>query len=187
MIDRPWLASYPPTVPAEIDPDRYRSVADLLRASFDRYGDAPAFSNFGTTMSFGAVDRDSRAFASYLVNALRLTKGDRVAVMLPNLLQSPIVIFGILRAGLVVVNVNPLYTPHELEHQLKDCGARALVVLENFAHTVAAVRGATELKTVLVTRVGDELPALKSVIVNFVTKHVKRLVPAWRIEGRAFE
>jgi long-chain acyl-CoA synthetase len=183
VIGRPWLASYPPTVPAEIDPARYASVADLLRASFDRYGDAPAFSNLGTTMSFDAVDRESRAFASYLVNSLRLTKGDRVAVMLPNLLQSPIVIFGILRAGLIVVNVNPLYTPHELEHQLKDCGARALVVLESFAHTVAAVLGKTELMTVLVTRVGDELPALKGVIVNFVTKHVKRLVPPWNIPG----
>ena len=181
MIGRPWLASYPETVPAEIDPMRYTSVAELLRASFDRYGDAPAFSNLGGTLSFRAVDRKSRAFASYLTNVLRLAKGDRVAVMLPNLLQSPIVIFGILRAGLVVVNVNPLYTPNELEHQLKDCGARAIIVLENFAHTVAAVLDRTELKTVLVTRVGDELPSVKRLIVNFVTKHVKRLVPPWAI------
>jgi long-chain acyl-CoA synthetase len=183
VIGRPWLASYPPTIPAEIDPTRYASVADLLRASFDRYGDAPAFSNLGATLSFRTADRESRAFASYLTNVLRLAKGDRVAVMLPNLLQSPIVIFGILRAGLVVVNVNPLYTPHELEHQLKDCGARALIVLENFAHTVAAVLGRTALETVLVTRVGDELPALKRVVANLVTKHVKRLVPPWDIRG----
>ena len=116
---------------------------------------------WATTLSFRTVDRESRAFASYLTHGLALTKGDRVAVMLPNLLQSPIVIFGILRAGLVVVNVNPLYTPHELEHQLKDCGARALIVLENFAHTVAAVLSRTPVETVLVTRVGDALPALK--------------------------
>lgn len=183
MIGRPWLASYPSTVPAEIDPSRYASVADLLRASFERYGDAPAFSNFGTTLGFDVVDRESRALAGYLLKELGLAKGDRVAVMLPNVLQSPIVIFGILRAGLVVVNVNPLYTPHELEHQLKDSGARALVVLENFAHTVAAVLARTAVKTVLVTRIGDELPMLKGSIVNFVTKHVKRLVPRWRIAG----
>ncbi|HEY7670980.1 MAG TPA: AMP-binding protein [Gammaproteobacteria bacterium] len=182
-MGRPWLASYPPSVPAEIDPSRYASVADLLRASFARYGEAPALSNLGTTLRFADVDRESRAFASYLADGLKLAKGDRVAVMLPNLLQSPIVIFGILRTGLVVVNVNPLYTPHELEHQLKDCGARALVVLENFAHTVAAVLGRTPVETVLVTRVGDALPALKRGIVNFVTTHVKRLVPPWDIPG----
>jgi long-chain acyl-CoA synthetase len=183
VIGRPWLASYPPTIPAEIDPSRYASVADLLRASFERHGDAPAFSNFGTTLSFAVVDRESRAFAGYLTQVLKLTKGDRVAVMLPNLLQSPIVIFGILRAGLVVVNVNPLYTKHELEHQLEDCGAHTIVVLENFAHTVAAVVARTAVKTVLVTRVGDALPALKAGVVNFVTKHVKRLVPPWNIPG----
>jgi long-chain acyl-CoA synthetase len=183
VIGRPWLERYPPTIPAEIDPSRYASVADLLRASFERYGDAPAFSNFGTTLSFRSIDRDSRAFASYLTHELKLAKGDRVAVMLPNLLQSPIVIFGILRAGLVVVNVNPLYTKHELEHQLKDCGAHTIVVLENFAHTVAAVLARTAVKTVLVTRVGDALPTIKAGIVNFVTKHVKRLVPPWDIPG----
>jgi long-chain acyl-CoA synthetase len=183
VIGRPWLARYPPTIPAEIDPSRYASVADLLRASFERYGDAPAFSNFGATLSFRSIDRDSRAFASYLTHELKLAKGDRVAVMLPNLLQSPIVIFGILRAGLVVVNVNPLYTKHELEHQLKDCGAHTIVVLENFAHTVAAVLARTAVKTVLVTRVGDALPTIKAGVVNFVTKHVKRLVPPWDIPG----
>jgi long-chain acyl-CoA synthetase len=183
VIGRPWLASYPSTVPAEIDPSQYASVADLLRASFERYRDAPAFSNFGTTLSFAHIDRESRAFAAYLAGALGLAKGDRVAVMLPNLLQSPIVIFGILRAGLVVVNVNPLYTPPELEHQLKDSGTHVLVVLENFAHTAAAVLERTVVKTVLVTRVGDELPMLKGSIVNFVTKHVKRLVPRWHIPG----
>jgi long-chain acyl-CoA synthetase len=170
-------------VPAEIDAARYSSVAELLRASFDRYGAAPAFTNLGATLSFSDVDGASRAFASYLTNVLKLTKGERVAVMLPNLLQSPIVIFGILRAGLVVVNVNPLYKPPELEHQLKDCGARALIVLENFAHTVAAVMSRTPLETVVVSRVGDELSTFKRVIVNFVAKYVKRLIPAWRIRG----
>ena len=183
MTARPWLACYPPDVPAEIDPEKYPSIAHLLRASFDRFGAAPAFSNLGATLTFEGVDEASRCFAAYLTATLDLHKGDRVAVMLPNLLQSPIVLFGILRAGLVAVNVNPLYTPHELEHQLRDSGARALVVLENFAHTAAAVLAQSPVESVIVTRLGDELPALKRGVVNFAVKHVKRLVPEWRIEG----
>ena len=181
MTARPWLASYPREVPADIDPDQYASIADLLRASFARHGAAPAFSNFGARMSFAEVDEASRSFAAYLKSSLRLRKGDRVAVMLPNLLQSPVVLFGILRAGFVIVNVNPMYTPHELEHQLSDSGARVLVVLDNFAHTAAAVSSRTAIETVIVTRIGDHFPALKRHVTNFVVKHVKRLVPAWHI------
>jgi long-chain acyl-CoA synthetase len=168
-------------VAPEINPEQYVSIADLLRAGFRRYGAARAFSNRGTSLSFVDVDAASRWFAAYLSDSLRLQKGDRVAVMLPNLLQSPIVIFGILRAGLVVVNVNPQYTPHELEYQLRDSGARVLVVLENFAHTAAAILPLTPVETVVVTRVGDEFPVFKRGLANFFVKHVKRLVPAWHI------
>jgi long-chain acyl-CoA synthetase len=181
MIERPWLAAYPRGIPAEIDPDRYGSIADLLRASFARHRGAPAFSNHGTTLRFADVDDESRCFAAYLSIKLKLDKGDRVAVMMPNLLQSPIVLFGILRAGLVAVNVNPLYTPHELEHQLRDSGARALIVLENFAATAAAALPQTPVETVVVTRIGDEFPAVKRLVTNFVVKYVKKLVPEWQI------
>jgi long-chain acyl-CoA synthetase len=179
----PWLDAYPPGVPAEIDPDQYSSLAALLEASFERFGDAPAFSNFGEDMSFAQVDRLSRHFAAYLQSLSTLNPGDRVAVMLPNLLQYPVAVFGILRAGLVVVNVNPLYTARELEHQLTDTGARAILVLENFAATVEEVVELTELKTVIVSRLGDHLPAVRRVITDLVVKYVKRLVPKWRIDG----
>ena len=179
----PWLDAYPPGVPAEIDPDQYSSLAALLEASFERFGDAPAFSNFGEDMSFAQVDRLSRHFAAYLQSLSTLNPGDRVAVMLPNLLQYPVAVFGILRAGLVVVNVNPLYTARELEHQLTDSGARAILVLENFAATVEEVVELTELKTVIVSRLGDHLPAVRRVITDLVVKYVKRLVPKWRIDG----
>jgi long-chain acyl-CoA synthetase len=181
MIERPWLASYPRGIAAEIDPDRYSSIADLLRASFARHAEAPAFSNRGTTLRFADVDAASRSFAAYLTTELKLAKGERVAVMMPNVLQSPIVLFGILRAGFVAVNVNPLYTPHELEHQLRDSGARVLVVLENFAATVAAALPQTPVETVIVTRVGDEFPTAKRLVTNFVVKYMKKLVPEWRI------
>ncbi len=179
----PWLDAYPPGVPAEIDPDQYSSLAALLEASFERFGDAPAFSNFGEDMSFAQVDRLSRHFAAYLQSLSTLNTGDRVAVMLPNLLQYPVAVFGILRAGLVVVNVNPLYTARELEHQLTDSGARAILVLENFAATVAEVVELTDLTPVVVSRLGDHLPAVRRVITDLVVKYVKRLVPKWRIDG----
>jgi long-chain acyl-CoA synthetase len=186
MTTRPWLASYPRGVPPDIDPDQHASVADLLRASFSRHGSAPAFSNLGARMSFTQVDVASRSFAAYLRSALQLRPGDRVAVMLPNLLQSPVVLFGILRGGFVAVNVNPLYTPHELEHQLRDSGARVLVVLDNFAHTAAAVLSRTAVETVIVTRIGDHFPVLKRIVTNLVVKHVKRLVPAWHIPDAVY-
>jgi long-chain acyl-CoA synthetase len=183
MSDKPWLAHYPPSVPAEIDADSVASLPALFRASFERYADAPAFSNLGTEMTFGEVDVKSRAFAAYLSQDLKLARGDRVAVMLPNVLSSPVVICGILRAGLVAVNVNPLYTKRELEHQLEDSGARVIVVLENFAGTVEAALGGTPLETVVVAALGDDHGALKRWAVNFAVRHVKRLVKPWHIRG----
>ena len=181
MPDKPWLANYPDGIPAEIDPDRYESLAALIRASFARNGEARAFSNRGTTLTFAEADRLSRDFAAYLRNGLGLSPGDRIAVMLPNLLQSPVAIFGILRAGLVTVNVNPMYTPHELEHQLRDSGARAIIVLESFAGTVEAVLPSLPIETVIVTRIGDAFPLLKRVAVDLIVKYVKRLVPRFYV------
>jgi non-ribosomal peptide synthetase component F len=158
MTDKPWARAYPPGVPAEIDPDRYASLCDLLEASFARYSAAPAFSNLGSTLSFAEIDRQSRAFAAYLQSLPGLDKGERVAVMLPNTLQSPVAIFGVLRAGLVAVNVNPQYTIPELEHQLADSGARVVVVLENFAATVEHALPNTQVRHVIVSRIGDRLP-----------------------------
>ena len=181
MIPRPWLSAYPEGVPADIDPETYPSVNALLERSFASYADSTAFSNLGVSLSFRATDTLSRDFAAYLQNEAGLNPGDRVAVMMPNLLQYPVVVFGILRAGMVVVNVNPMYTPRELEHQLTDSGARAIIVLENFAHTVAAVADRTGLEVAVVTRVGDHFPPLKAMLTNLVVKHVKRMVPAWKL------
>jgi long-chain acyl-CoA synthetase len=183
MTDKPWLAAYPRGVPAEIDPDRYASLCELLESSFGRFADAPAFTNLGTTLTFADAEAASRAFAAFLQSLPGITRGDRVAVMLPNTLQSPVVLFGILRAGMVVVNVNPMYTVPELEHQLADSGAQAIVVLENFASTVERVLPNARLKHVIVSRIGDHLPPLKAAIANFVVKYVKRRVPPWRIAG----
>jgi long-chain acyl-CoA synthetase len=183
MTDKPWLASYPPGVPAEIDPDRYASLAELFEASFTRHADAPAFTNLGETLTFADADRLSRQFAAYLQSLPALSRGARVAVMLPNSLQYVVAMLGILRAGLVVVNVNPMYTQHELEHQLKDSGALAIVVLENFARTLATALPQTGIATVIVSRLGDHCAGLKRLAVNFAVKYVKRLVPPYRIPG----
>lgn len=155
MSHKRWLEAYTPGVPAEIDPDRYPSLVALLEASFARYAAQPAFTNLDTTISFADVERLSRAFAAYLQSLPGMPAGERVAIMLPNTLQSPVVLSGILRAGFVVVNVNPMYTVPELTHQLVDSGARAIVVLENFAHTVAAALSSTKVETVIVTKLGD--------------------------------
>jgi long-chain acyl-CoA synthetase len=181
MSDKPWLSEYPPGVPAEIDPNRYPSLQALLEASFARYGERAAFSNLGATLTFAQVDAASRSFAAFLQTIPDLQPGARVAVMLPNLLQSPVALFGILRAGMVAVNVNPLYTVPELEHQLADSGARAIIVLENYAHTVQHALPKSEVTTVIVTRVGDHLPPGKRQLVNFVVKHVRHAVPPWSI------
>lgn len=182
-MDRPWLSQYPAGVPAEIDVHRFASLKDVLESSCQRFAERPAYGSMGAVMSFRQLDDASRAFAAWLQKVAGLQRGDRVALMMPNLLQYPVVLFGVLRAGMVVVNVNPLYTPRELEHQLKDAGASAIVVLENFAHTLQQVIGATPVRTVVTTQVGDLLPPLKRLLTNAVVKHVRKLVPPWRLTG----
>ncbi len=182
-MHQPWLAQYPAGVPAEIDSHRFASLKVMLSASSARFADLPAFSSMGTVMTYRQLDEASRAFAAWLQKVAKLQRGDRVALMLPNLLQYPVALFGVLRAGMVVVNTNPLYTPRELEHQLRDAGATAIVVLENFAHTLAKVIAATPVRTVVTTQVGDSLPTLKRLLTNAVVKHVKKLVPAWHLDG----
>ncbi|WP_263062870.1 long-chain-fatty-acid--CoA ligase FadD [Dickeya dadantii] len=180
-MEKIWLARYPADVPAEIDPDRYTSLIELFEHAVSRYADQPAFINMGEVMTFRRLEERSRAFAAYLQHQLKLKKGERVALMMPNLLQYPIALFGVLRAGLVVVNVNPLYTPRELEHQLKDCGASAIVIVSNFAHTLEKVVYNTPVKHVILTRMGDQLAPAKGTLVNFVVKYIKRLVPKYHL------
>lgn len=180
-MEKIWLARYPADVPAEIDPDRYSSLMELFENSMARNADRPAFINMGETMTYRQLDERSRAFAAYLQHQLKLQKGDRVALMMPNLLQYPVALFGILRAGMVVVNINPLYTPRELEHQLNDSGASAMVIVSNFAHTLEKVVFNTPVKHVILTRMGDQLSAAKGTLVNFVVKYIKRLVPKYHL------
>ncbi|WP_202300617.1 long-chain-fatty-acid--CoA ligase FadD [Dryocola clanedunensis] len=176
-----WLNRYPADVAAEINPDRYQSLVDMFEQATARYADQPAFVNMGEVMTFRKLEERSRAFAAYLQEGLGLQKGDRVALMMPNLLQYPIALFGILRAGMVVVNVNPLYTPRELEHQLNDSGASAIIIVSNFAHTLEKVVDKTQVKHVILTRMGDQLSAAKGTVVNFVVKYIKRLVPKYHL------
>ncbi len=180
-VARPWLKSYPEGVPAEIDALKFSSVGDLLVSSFEKFGPKPAFTCMGRTISYSELEDYSGDFAAWL-QSKGLQKGDRVAVMLPNVLQYPIAISGILRAGLVVVNVNPLYTPRELKHQLKDSGAKAIIVLENFAHTLEASIDESDVEHVVVATMGDML-GFKGHIVNFVVRYIKKLVPAWSLPG----
>jgi long-chain acyl-CoA synthetase len=179
-MNRVWLKSYPPHVPAEIDPTQLRSLKQLLETACARYPERTAFVQMDTVLTYRQLDALSRAFGAWLQQA-GFKKGDRIAVMLPNTLQYPIVMFGALRAGLVVVNTNPLYTAAELEHQLVDSGAMAIVVLENFAHVVQQVVARTAVKQVVVTAAGDFLSFPRSLLVNFVVRHVRRQVPAWSI------
>ncbi len=184
MYDKkPWLKEYPEGVPAEIDVNTYASVVDILERSCRSFRERPAYENFGVTLSYDELDRLTQDFASYLQNVLGFNKGDRVAVMMPNLLQYPVALFGILRAGMVVVNVNPLYTPREVEHQLNDSGARGIVIVENFCTTLQQVVEKTPIEAVITTQVGDMLPLPRRLLVNLVLKHVKKAVPAWDIPG----
>ncbi len=178
---RPWLKNYPPGVPADIGPLPHATIPALLAGSVARFGDRPAFENFGVQMSYAELDRLSRDFAAYLQSGLGLRKGDRVAVMMPNILQYPIALFGILRAGLIVVSVNPLYTARELEHQLKDSGAAAIVIFEGAAATLQSILRATPVKHVIVAAVGDMLGFVKGMLINFVLRRVKKMVPDWNI------
>ncbi len=180
-MDRPWLKSYPDGVAAEIEPLKFSSVGDLLASSCKKYGPKPAFTCMGKTMTYSELDDYSGDFAAWL-QSKGLKQGDRVAVMMPNLLQYPVAISGILRAGMVVVNVNPLYTPRELKHQLEDSGAKAIIVLENFAHTLQASIDHSDIEHVVVASMGDML-GLKGHIVNFVVRTIKKMVPAWSLPG----
>ena len=182
-IERPWLASYPAYVPAQINVNEFASIVSVFDQACDRFRENPAFTNLGTTLTYGDLDRLSARFACYLLNELKLKKGDRVALMMPNILQYPIAIFGVLRAGLTVVNTNPMYTGRELRHQLKDSGATAIVVLEMFAHTLAEVIDDTPIKQVITTCIGDLLAFPKGKIVNFVLRHVKNAIPEYRLPG----
>ena len=173
-IGKIWLQQYPQGIPAEIDPSTFNSLKDIIDDSFQRFQTLPAYSNMGATLSYAELDRLSQAFGAYLQHQLKLGKGERVAIMLPNLLQYPVAAFGTLRAGLTVVNVNPLYTARELEHQLKDSGAQVIVILENFAHTLAEILPRTPVKTVIIARIGDLIPGIKGVLTNLVVKYVKK-------------
>ena len=180
--DRPWLAQYPAGVPAEIDVDEFRSVPAVLEGAMANFRDRPAFSNMGKVMTYAEIDEASRHFAAYLLGELQLKRGDRVAIMMPNCLQYPIATFGVLRAGLTVVNVNPMYTVRELKHQMEDSGAVAILVLDNFGDTVQKSLAGTSIRHVLTTGLGDLLGA-KGAIVNFVLRHVKKMVPDYNIQG----
>ncbi|GAA5184138.1 long-chain-fatty-acid--CoA ligase FadD [Niveibacterium umoris] len=178
-----WLKSYPEGVPHEVDLSKYASVVDVFEQSVARFADKVSYINMGVRMTYRELDLLSQAFGGYLQSELGLMPGDRVAVMMPNVLQYPVSVFGTLRAGGVVVNCNPLYTVRELHHQLKDSGARVIVVVENFAHTVAEAIVGTAVEKVIVTGLGDLFPGLKGGAVNFVLKYVKKMVPHWHIPG----
>jgi long-chain acyl-CoA synthetase len=179
VSDAIWLKSYPSGVPAGIDPDIFPSLHALLLDACSRYGDRPAFDCLSATISYADWERDSRAFASFLHDEAECQAGDRIAIMLPNLLAYPVAFLGALRAGLIVVNFNPLYTPRELEHQLKDSGAKIIVILENFAHKLATMIANTPVKHVVVARLGDLVPSLEGYAFNFANKYIRRAVPAW--------
>ena len=181
-MDKVWLKNYPPGVPAEVDLNEFRSLNDLLLWGCERFADAPAFSNQGSVITYRELDDLSGSFAAYLHKVLNLNKGDRVAIMMPNLLQYPAVLFGILRAGCIVVNINPQFTARELHHQLLDSAAVGIVILENFAHTLEQAMPGTPLQRVIVSCVGDLFHFPKAQVVNFIVEHVKKIVPEWRID-----
>ena len=179
--EKSWLASYPAGIPADVDVRAFASINDVLARSVERFRERPAFANMGVTLTYGDLDARTREFAAFLQQHAGLKAGERLAIMMPNVLQYPIAIFGALRAGLVVTNINPLYTPRELKHQLVDSGASAIVVLENFGHVLAEVIADTQVKTVVTTRIGDLLGFPKGALVNFVVKYVKHMVKPFRL------
>jgi len=180
MTDRIWLKNYPPGVRADIDVNQYASMVDMIEESFKKFAERPAYSFMGKELTYRQVDELSQTFGAYL-QSLGLAKGDRVAVMMPNVLQYPIAVAGILRAGYTLVNVNPLYTARELEHQLKDSGAKAVVILENFAATLEKCLAATPVKHIVLCAMGDQLGLLKGALVNYVVRNVKKMVPAFNL------
>ncbi|HEX6571737.1 MAG TPA: AMP-binding protein, partial [Steroidobacteraceae bacterium] len=182
-MEKIWLKHYPPGVPAEINPSEHPSLLHLLDRTIERHRDRPCFSCMDRTLTYGDLDELGARFAAYLQQVARLRRGDRIAIMLPNVLQYPVAILGAFRAGLTIVNTNPMYTPRELKHQLADSGARAIVILENFAHTLQQVVDDVDLDTVIVTSVGDLLGFPKSVLVDFALRHVRKQVPEWSLPG----
>ncbi|RZF21877.1 MULTISPECIES: long-chain-fatty-acid--CoA ligase [Halobacteriovorax] len=182
-MTKPWLKHYQDGVAEEINPESYASIPSLLEESFKKFASKPSFHCMGKTLTYGEIDHLSKKFASYLQNDLGLQKGDRVAIMMPNILQYPVALFGILRAGMVCVNVNPLYTARELEHQLTDSQSKVIIIFENSASVLAEVVKNTPIEHVLVTQIGDMLKFPKSLLVNFVIKHVKKMVPSWDLPG----
>ena len=172
-----WLGQYPKGIPAEVSVDEYASLKEILERSCDKFAELPAYGNMGVSLTYRELDHASREFGAYLQKVLGLKKGDRVAIMLPNLLQYPVALFGVLRAGMTVVNVNPMYTARELEHQLNDSGTTVIVVLENFAHTLEQVLARTAIKAVITTQIGDLFPQPKRSITNLVVKYLKKMVP----------
>ena len=181
-MEKRWLNSFPEGTPTEIDPDSYASLIALFDDSCRRYADRPAYHNLGVTLSFRDLERLSGQFAAYL-GGLGLAQGDRVALMMPNLLQYPVALFGVLRAGLTVMNVNPLYTPRELRHQLTDSGARCIVIIENFAHVLSEVIAESAIEHVVITGVGDLAGFPKRTVVNFVVRRIRHLVPRYSLPG----
>jgi long-chain acyl-CoA synthetase len=180
--DRPWLEFYSPGVPADIDPSQYASLVQLMEESFGKHANRTAYSFMGKEVTFAQTDALSRVFAAYL-QSLGLARGDRVAIMMPNVPQYPVAVAAILRAGFVVVNVNPLYTPRELEHQLKDSGSKVIVIIENFANTLEQCIANTPVKHVVLASMGDQLGLLKGALVNYVVRNVKKMVPAYNLPG----
>lgn len=182
-MEKIWLKSYQSGVPADIDPDKFASINEFFETTCQRFCHRKAFANLNYRLSYRALERKAQAFATYLQTVLKLEKGERIALMMPNLLQYPVAMFGALKAGLVIVNVNPLYTPREVERQLKDAGCTIIVVLSNFASTLEQVLGKVAIKYVIITEVGDMLPFPKAYIVNWVVKHIKKMVPKWTIKN----
>lgn len=180
-MEKVWLQSYEQGVPAEIDLTRYHSIIDVFEQSVQKFGSNPAFQNMGKTLSYAETDKLVADFASFLQNTLKLPQGERVAIMMPNVLQYPIALFGALKAGMMVVNTNPLYTPRELEHQLNDSGATTIVVLENFANTLELVLPRTQIKHVIIANIGEMFGTLKGGLMNFVIRKIKKMVPEYRI------
>ena len=181
--NHPWYKSYPNGVEHEISPEKFSSIVDILESSMNEFNELVAYENMGKTMTFAEVDKLSQNFANYLQHELGLKKGDRIALQMPNLLQYPIALFGALRAGLVVVNTNPLYTPREMKHQFNDSGVVAIVIVANFAHNLEKIIAETSIKTVIITQLGDQLGGFKKGLVNFVVKYVKKMVPSYNLPG----
>lgn len=183
MSTFPWIANYPKGIPATIEDDRPENIIEMYETSFKKFGSREAFENMGKSLTFQEINQLSTNFAAYLQNDLKLNKGDRIAIQMPNCLQYPVVLIGALKAGLIVVNTNPLYTPREMEHQFNDAGVQTIVIVANFAHSLEECLSKTRIKNIIVTELGDMIGGIKGSIINFVVKHVKKMVPAYSLPG----